>query len=711
MTVYARISYTPNNIVGEMSKRFERLLQPYQIRQVKLKNRMVKAPSSSCTADNEGFATERSLDYYEAVAQGGVGLTIIESAAVEFPLGASGWPRLFISDDKYIPNLAKVAGAIHKHDCSTFIQLHHAGPAHSRGVYGGQADQQVAIAYPVSSSSLTHEETPDHLVNLPRGLTVPEIEELVQKFASAAKRAQDAGFDGIELHFAHGYLVNSFLSRAWNKRQDKYGGDLENRARFAVEIAQAIRRQVGKGFVIGARINGREYGTELGLTPAESQEIARMLGSASVDYLSVTGWGYGHYHWTLFPEQILYPEPTKEMLPLATKVQKGGAFLDSAAAIKKSASIPVVAVGKLTPELGEQALKDGKADLIAFCRSLFADPDLPNKIATGRRDDIVPCSTCVTCFNCFIQGEPQRCRINAAYGKGVDYALKPAVTKKKVMVVGGGPAGMEAARVAAARGHEVILYEKQHKLGGLLPLAAMIKGTEVEDIPAIVRYLKNQIGKLGVRVELGKEVNLALVNEVKPDVVVIATGGIFAESQIPGSNLSNVLTFSSLHRKAKRFLRFFSPTLLRWLTRFWLPAGERVVIVGGSIHGCEAATFLITRGRQVTIVDSSNQLGSGILDMHRTRLLNWFAEKGAVMLTEVGYDQITDKGLSITTREGTKKTIEADTVLLALPPVPDTALFESIKGIIPEAYMVGDCKEPGLIVDAIDEASSIGRAI
>jgi len=327
---------------------------------------MVKAPSSSCTADNEGFATEWAVESYEATAQGGVSLIIIESAAVEYPLGATGWPRLFISDDKYIANLAKVAEAIHKHNCSAFIQLHHAGPAHSRGVYGGQADQQVEVAYPVSASSLTHDEAPDHLANLPRGLAIPEIEELVQKFIKAAKRAQAAGLDGVELHFAHGYLVNSFLSRAWNKRQDKYGGDVQNRARFAVEIAQGIRQQVGEGFVIGARINGCEYGTDMGLTSAESQEIARMLRGASVDYLSVTGWGYGHYHWVLFPEQILYPEPKKEMLPLAKRIYKDGAFVDFAGAIKEAAFIPVITVGKLTPELGERALKDGKADLVAF---------------------------------------------------------------------------------------------------------------------------------------------------------------------------------------------------------------------------------------------------------------------------------------------------------------------------------------------------------
>lgn len=698
-------------VVNKMVRKgkLEKLLEPFQIRQVKLKNRMVKAPYSSVTADRDGYVTDEGLSFYEAVARGGIGLSIVEATAID-PLGVSGSPRLVIFDDKFIPGLRKLAGTIHKYDCPVFLQLHHAGPAHSTGVYGGQVAQRVSAAEPVAASALTRDELPAPVQNLPKALTIPEVEDLVRKFIKGAERAQEAGFDGVELHFAHTYLVNSFLSRAWNKRRDAYGGDLGNRVRFAVEITRGVRQHVGEGFVLGARINGAEYGTEKGLTTAEAQEIARMLREAGIDYFSVTGWGYGPYEWLLFPERILYPEPAETVAPLAKKVKKG-AFVDSTEAIRRATSTPVIAVGRLDPELGEWILKKGKADLIAFCRRLIADPELPNKIASGRLEDIAPCTACMGCFDNFIKGEPERCRVNPAFGRELEYAIKPAAKKKKVMIVGGGPAGMEAARVAALRGHEVTLYEREHKLGGLLPIAALVKGVEIEDLPALVRYLRTQITKLGVKVELGKEVDLALVEKIKPDVVVVATGGTLTTLEIPGINKSNVVRSSDLHPRVEIFLRFLSPRLLRWLTRFWMPVGKRVVIVGGLIQGCEVAEFLVKRGRDVTIAETSNQLGIGIPDVNRVRLLRWLAEKGVTMLSEVRYEEITDKGLTLITKEGERHTIAADTILIATPPKPNTELLKILEGKVPEIYLIGDCKEPKLIVDAIDDGSRIGRTV
>lgn len=690
--------------------KFEKLLEPFQIRQVKLKNRMVKAPYSSITADRDGYVTETGISFYEAAARGGVGLSIVEGTAID-PLGVSGSPRLVIYDDRFIPGLSKLARTIHKYDCSVFLQLHHAGPAHSTGAYGGQVSERVSAAQPVAASSLSYDELPAPMQNLPRELTIPEIEDLVQKFTKGAERAQEAGFDGVELHFAHTYLVNSFLSRAWNKRQDAYGGDLRNRVRFAVDIVQEVRQHVGEDFVVGARINGAEYGSGKGLTSAEAQEIARMLREAGMDYFSVTGWGYGPYEWFLFPEQILYPEPAEVVVPMARKIKKPGAFVESAEAIRRAASTPVIAAGRLDPELGEWILEKGKADLVAFSRRLIADPELPNKVALGRLEDIAPCTACQGCWGHFVKGEPIRCRVNPAFGREQEYAIKPVEEKKKVMIIGGGPAGMEAAMVAALRGHEVILYEREHKLGGLLPLAAMIKGVEIEDLPALVRYLRTQITKLGVKVELGKEVNLALVEKIKPDVVILATGGTLTVPKIPGINKSNVVSSSDLHRRVKIFLRFLGPRLLRWLTRFWMPIGKRLVIVGGLIQGCEMAEFLVKRGRNVTIVETSNQLGTGIPDVNRVRHLAWLAKKGVTMLSEVRYEEITDKGLTLITKEGETQTIEADTILIATPPEPNTELFKILEGKVPEIYLIGDCKEPKLIVDAIDDGSRIGRAI
>ena len=271
-------------------------------------------------------------------------------------------------------------------------------------------------------------------------------------------------------------------------------------------------------------------------------------------------------------------------------------------------SIPVITVGRLDPELGEKALREGKADFIAMNRRLYADPEFPNKLAAGRFDDIAPCTSCTQCKD---EDAPRRCRINAAIGTEGPYVVEPAQRKKKVVVVGGGPAGMEAARIAAARGHEVILFEKSPRLGGLLPVAAMVKGLEVEDLPAIIRYLKGQITKLGVKVRLGKEATPALIEEIKPDVLILAAGGVAQPPEIPGIHGRNVVSNAELHRMLKFFLRFLGSATLRRLTRIWMPLGKKVVIIGGGIQGCELAEFLIKRGRKVTIVDSADALEKG----------------------------------------------------------------------------------------------------
>jgi len=298
-----------------------------------------------------------------------------------------------------------------------------------------------------------------------------------------------------------------------------------------------------------------------------------------------------------------------------------------------------------------------------------------------------------------------------ALGKEREYAIKPAKKKKRVMVVGGGPAGLEVARVAAIRGHEVVLYEKEPKLGGLTRLAALVKGLEIEDLPAISCYFKAQINKLGIKANLGKEVTPALVEEIKPDVVILANGGIPSTPEIPGINNRIVVSTSTLYPRLKTFLRFFSPSVLRWLTNFWMPLGKRVVIIGGGIQGCELAEFLVKRGRKVTIVETSSKLGTEIAGVVFGKLLNWMTKKGVAMFTEAKYEEITDKGLTITTKEGERKTIEADTIVPALPLTPNTKLFKALEGKVPEVYLIGDANEPHLIMEAIADGSRIGRAI
>jgi 2,4-dienoyl-CoA reductase (NADPH2) len=270
---------------------------------------------------------------------------------------------------------------------------------------------------------------------------------------------------------------------------------------------------------------------------------------------------------------------------------------------------------------------------------------------------------------------------------------------------------MEAARVAAIRGHDVTLYEKSSKLGGYLDLAALIKGLEIEDLPSIVRYFKTQLDKLGVETKLGTEVNSALIEQVKPDVVIVATGGMLTMPEISGINNKNVVTTPALHRQVKPFLKLFGPRMLGWLTRFWLPIGKKVVIIGSGLHGCEVAEFLIKRGRKVTIVDTAETIGEGMIDFRLGLFLDWYDKKGGVMITGVKDMRITEEGLVITTKDGETQTLQADSVIPTSPLEPNTGLLKSLEGKVPEVYAIGDCREPRMMVDAIADGWKIANEI
>jgi 2,4-dienoyl-CoA reductase (NADPH2) len=409
---------------------------------------------------------------------------------------------------------------------------------------------------------------------------------------------------------------------------------------------------------------------------------------------------------------MFYPEPPAQLPDYIDGSRSGrGAAAPIAGAIKRAISIPVISVGRFDPELGEQTLRAGKADFISMNRRLMADPQLPNKVAKGRTEDIAPCTACLTCFEMNLQGIPISCRINAALSKEREYEIKPASKKKKVVVVGGGPAGMETARVAALRGHEVILYEKESKLGGSLPLAAMIKGQEREELMGIVQYLQTQLTKLSVKTVLGQEATRESIKSLKPDVLVIAAGGLHNIPDIPGIKRKNVMTSEQLHHRLKKYLKFFGPDMLKKLTTLYLPVGKRVVVMGGGIHGCQTAEFLVKRGRKVTIVDSSKNIGEGLVTyLLKPLLLDWLKSNGVTMMAGVTYKEITDKGLVITVKKK-PQSIEADTIVTALPLKPNTELLKSLKDGVPKVYAIGDAKEPNLIIDAIADGSRIGHAI
>ena len=687
-----------------MNNRFQKLLEPAYIGKVKTRNRIIKTAQGSSFIEPTGYVGEQAKAYYETMAKGGVGLLIVESCGVEFPLGIHHFPVQFhLDDDKYIPSYTELVQVIHKHGCPVFLQLFHAGPWNPTGLLPKRDTK--------SASTLTESELPGPGFAIPRGVSLTAIEELIQMFVKAAARAKTAGFDGVEINAATCHLINSFYSRIFNKRDDEYGGTIENRARFMNRIIGDIKKQLGADFAVTALINIAEYGHEKATPIEEGVQFAALAARAGADAIQVRAHGYGHRGGLLQPDRLFYPEFPKPLPKDLDWSHRGvGAIIPLATAVKKIVSVPVIAACRLDPVLGEKLLQQGDIDFVGMTRRLLADPELPNKVAAGELEDINPCTGCLYCMDVRLHNTPIRCRINANLGREREFAIKPAVKIKQVLVVGGGPSGMEAARVAALRGHKVTLCEKSTKLGGLIPLASMLKDIETDELIAVIRYMERQIRKAGVTVKLNTEVTPVLIAELKPDVVVIAAGGVDSAMDIPGVNGRNVVTSAKLHGQLKFYSRFFGPKTMARLTKVWMPIGKNVVVMGGTIHGCELAEFLIKRGRKVTIVHTGTEIGEGMTGDDKFQFMRWIAGKNIPVITGAVIEKITDTGLIII-NGGKEQPIKADTIAFALPLQSNHALQQQLDEKLTEIYAIGDCNEPHLIADAIAGGSKIGHSI
>lgn len=652
-------------------KKLERLFSPINIGTMKVKNRIVLAPMHTDYGADDGTVSDRLRDYLVARARGGVGLLTMEMCTVSenqpyMPKTIGLW------HDRYLPGLRKLTDAVHSHGAKIIPQMAHPGPESLAPYYHGTDTKGPSPIMCHTTKKICQE------------MSLEEIEAVVVDFGEAARRAREAGFDGVELHAAHSYmLVGSFLSGLRNRRSDRYGGSIEARLQLPLEIIQSIRERAGEDFPIIMRISGDEY-MPGGRTLRETQFIVPILAEAGVTAFHVTAGVYPQNSWRVMP-------PTGSPLGINVSLSAG---------IRKVVDVPVMVVGRINaPLFAEDILRNQEADMVVIGRALIADPDFPNKARDGRFEDIAPCIGCGQgCIGRKAQA-PMTCLVNPAVGKEKEMTIVPTSQAKKVMIVGGGPGGLEAARVAALRGHEVHLYEKQEKVGGQFNLAAI--APRKHELGKLTHYLVRQIEKAGATIHLNAEVTPELVNEVKPDVVILATGGEQLMPLIPGLSGDNVCLANDI--LAGKVVQ---------------PSGN-IVVIGGGLVGCEVAEVLASLGdnpmierADITIVEMLDHFLPQMVVEIRTLTMQDFREFGIKVLTSTKVKEIVEGGVVVEDGQGEERTItNIDSVVVATGVSPYEILSDKINNTGAEVHVIGDAKQARSALEAIHEGAEIARAI
>ncbi len=639
------------------------LFEPITIGKMELKNRLIMAPMGTGYG-GDGIVSERLIDFLVARAAGGAALITVEVAFIH-RLGRAGLGgELAVNDDKYIPGLKSLSDAIHREDAKAVLQLNHAGRYARAKNLGDQ---------PVAPSAIASRYTGE----TPRELSTEEVMEIIEAFGQGARRARDAGFDGVELMGSTGYLISQFCSPITNKRTDKYGGTVPaERATFVKEIIENIREKVGYDFSVCVKMSVDEY-LPGGNTIEDSQIMAKIFSEAGADRLHA--WAGWH-------------ESPKPMLPMSVP---RAAFAHLSLALKKVTDLPVTAVGRINdPFVAAGLIREGKADLIAVGRGLLADPEFANKAYEGRVDEIRNCIGCCVCFDTMMSRvhsagtEGLICAINPELGREGENLLRPADTVKNVLVIGGGPGGMEAAHVASKKGHKVTLWEKSGKLGGSLKVAVVPPFKE--EIGCLTNYLTRQMEINNVNVELNKEGTQEDVLRLNPDCVIVASGSKAHVPEIPGIDSANVVMAIDLLSGK-------------------IETGQNVVIIGGGLIGVDIAEYLNQKGKKVTLLTRQSRIGADIGVSTRWVTMMRIRESEIKVIKKVSYKEIKKDGVVIE-RDGEEMYIPADTIVISGGFLPDRGLIEALKGKIP-IKEVGDCIELRKIKDAIHEGFEAAQGI
>ena len=633
----------------------EKLFSPFSIGSLKLANRIVMPPMATNYATPQGFVTDRQIAYYVERARGGVGYITVEHTGIH-QQGKASPKMLMIHSDENAEKIKNLVQAVHAAGGKIVVQINHAGRQTFSKVTGE------TIVGPSAVPVLPAMETP-------RELTIREIEDLVATFTIAAERVKNTGADGVELHMAHGYLICSFLSPFSNKRKDRYGGTIAGRARFALEVLRSVRQRVGSGFPVICRLSGDEY-VAGGLNVEDTRQIAKLLEKEGADALHISACNAASGFLNHPPYYVTE-----------------GVFVHLAEAVKAQVDIPVITVGRIrNPLMADQIIADGKADLISMGRALIADPRLPQKAKEGRLAEIIPCISCNKCIQT-LRMDSVRCSVNPETGNEGRFRYSKADRSKQVWVIGGGPGGLKAAEIAALRGHQVKIFEKKNELGGRVRLGANPPQKQV--LNEFIDYLVRRVKSLGITIEMGKAFTSDMLEPVKPDVVVVATG---ASPQFPnwkGIEESGALSVDDVLADGADI-------------------GARVLVVGGGGTGAEIADLLSEIGKKVTLVEMLEDIASDLVNHLQHYLKQRLTQKGVAVLTSTRVKALGKGYVMIEDASGVRKLDDFDTIVLALgSEKSNDTIYKNLAGKVSELHVIGDARQPREIVDAVYEGEEI----